>query len=177
MDDLRTRFIKRAGFPAQPSLWELVEGVRLIPYARPSERTADGVVEEWVGTCSTKHALLQELLASRPVFELELVHRVYKVTPDQAEALFGEDAATLVPAEGIVDVHTYATVLVEGKRVRIDVTFPTAKVWDGRSDMDLACGEGTDYPAGDDPWALKEELVRKHCDSAVREPFIAALSR
>jgi hypothetical protein len=56
----------------------------------------------------------------------------------------------------------------------MDVTFP-GPLWDGRSDMPLACGEGTDYPATDDPWALKAKLVEQHCDPAVREPFIESL--
>ena len=74
-----------------------------------------------------------------------------------------------------MDVHTYATVTVGGERVRIDVTFP-GELWDGRSDMALACGEGDDYEAGADPWTLKADLVERFCDPAVREPFIAALA-
>lgn len=174
-DDLKNRFIARAGLSGEPSLWDLVESVRAIPYGRPSVRTPDGVVDEWKGTCSTKHALLAELMKARPEFDLELVHRVYRVTPDEARMRFGDDAADVVPPEGLVDVHTYATVLVQGRRVRVDVTFP-GPLWDGRSDMELACGDGTDHAAGDDPWALKDALVAQHCDPAVREPFIAALS-
>lgn len=174
--DVKDRFLARAGLPGEPSLWDIVEAVRAMPYGRPSDRSPAGVVEEWVGTCSTKHALLAELLGSRPEFDLRLVHRVYRLTPDDARARFGDRAADAVPSEGLVDVHTYATVAVEGRRVRIDVTFP-GHLWDGRSDMELACGEGEDHPADDeDPWALKERLVAAHCDPHVRERFISALS-
>jgi hypothetical protein len=174
--DLRERFLMRAGLSDQPSLWEFVEAVREIPYGRPSVRTPAGVVEEWRGTCSTKHALLVELLAGRPEFDVRLVHRVYRLDRDSARERFGEQVAAHVPDEGLVDVHTYATAIVGGERVRIDVTFP-GPLWDGRSDMPLACGDGEDHQVGDrDPWELKEELVAAHCDPAVREPFIAALA-
>ena len=178
MTDLRERFLTRSGLSDQPSLWELVETIREIPYGRPAERTPEGVVQEWKGTCSTKLALLGELLEGRPEFELQLVHRVYKVDRAQAEALFGDEAAAVVPEEGLVDVHTYATVNIVGERVRIDVTFPGGALWDGRSDMDLAAADGDDYPVpeGEDPWQMKEKLVAEHCDPSVREPFIAALS-
>jgi hypothetical protein len=175
-DDLKDRFLTRAGLSGEASLWELVEAVRAIPYGRPSVRTPEGVVDEWTGTCSTKHALLALLLEARPAFDLQLVHRVYRVTPALARERFGASAAAAVPDEGLVDVHTYATVLIEGRRVAIDVTFPAAAVWDGRSDMDLACRPGEDIPASDDPWEQKASLVAEHCDPSVREPFIAALS-
>jgi hypothetical protein len=174
-DDLRNRFLTRAGL-GEASLWDLVEAVRAIPYGRPSVRTPEGTIDEWVGTCSTKHALLAALLESRPAFDVQLVHRVYGVTREFARERFGEAAAAVVPEEGLVDVHTYATVVIDGRRVAIDVTFPSVKVWDGRTDMSLACGDGEDHEGGDDPWAVKDALVKQHCDPSVREPFIAALS-
>lgn len=175
-EDLKNRFLKRAGLGSEPSLWEIVEGLRAIPYGRPSTRTPDGTVHEWVGTCSTKHALLAELLADRPELDVELVHRVYRIDPTRARELFGDEVAKVVPADGLVDVHRYATVVVDGHRTRIDVTFP-GPLWDGRSDMPLCCGPGTDHPVppGADPALLKAQLEEAHCDPAVREPFIAAL--
>ena len=147
---------------------EVVERVRAIPYGRPRERTPAGVLAENRGTCSTKHALLADLVRERdPDAQVEIVHRVYRLTRDGARRLFGERAAALVPDAGLVDVHTYAR--VDGRVV--DVTFPGGDPWDGESDMQLACGPGDDFPAAD-----KEELVARHCDPAVREPFIAALS-
>lgn len=174
--DLRKRFLTRAGLSDQPSLWELVEAVREIPYGRPASRTPEGVVEEWKGTCSTKHELLAELLSDRPEFSLGFVHRVYRVSVEEARARFGDAAAATVPEEGLVDVHSYVTALIGDQRVRLDVTFP-GKLWDGHTDMELACGDGTDYPVGEaDTSELKERLVAEFCDPAVREPFIAALS-
>jgi hypothetical protein len=120
---------------------------------------------------------LGELLEGRPEFEYEIVHRVYTLTRERAAELFGDEVASTVPAEGLVDVHTYATAMVAGDRLVLDVTFP-GHLWDGHSDMEIAAARGKDVPAGDrDPWELKAELVAEHCDPAVREPFIAALER
>ena len=46
-----------------------------------------------------------------------------------------------------------------------------------RASMPLACGEGRDFPAGEDPAADKAALEASHCDPQVREPFIASLAR
>jgi hypothetical protein len=158
-------------------LVDAVERVRAIPYGRNDDKTPAGVLAEGHGTCSTKHALLLELLADRPELEPRLVHRIYRIDRDRARELFGDRAADCVPPDGLVDVHTYATMLVDGRRTIIDLTFASAEPWDGRSDMPLACGEGTDVPATNDPWTQKAALVAEHCDPAVREPFIAALSQ
>jgi hypothetical protein len=70
----------------------------------------------------------------------------------------------------------YLTAVVEGRRITIDATFPDGEPWDGSSPMPLACGPGDDHPAGADPDGAKRALEAAHCDPAVREPFIAALS-
>jgi len=53
---------------------------------------------------------------------------------------------------------------------------PGDQAWDGQRSMCLACGEGRDFPAGDDPDAEKAALEASYCDRRVREPFIAALA-
>lgn len=79
-DLLSDRFTARAGLPGDASLRQLVNAVQAIPYGRPQARTADGVIGEWKGTCSTKHALLAQLLRERwPETRPRLVHRVYRV--------------------------------------------------------------------------------------------------
>ena len=55
--------IARAGLSENASLREVVEAVRKMPYGRPVERSAQGALAEWRGTCSTKHALLAAVLA------------------------------------------------------------------------------------------------------------------
>jgi hypothetical protein len=155
----------------------LVESVRALPYGRPSDRTVDGMWHERRGTCSTKHAwLLLELRARFATSQPELVHRVYRVDRDSARALFGEAAARVVPDEGLVDVHRYLTLVVDGTRLIVDVTFPGAAPWDGATSMALACGEGDDFIAGENFDDDKRRLEAAHCDPRVREPFIAALT-
>ena len=178
------RFAERAGLGEDAGLRELVEAVRQIPYARPKVRTPDGVVSEWRGTCSSKHALLAALAGHRfPDSEVRLRHRVYHLTPESARRLFGEDVARQVPQDGLTDVHTYATAvagggrITRGRRVQLDITFP-GDPWDGRSDMTLCCGEGIDdIDAGPDAVASKQELVERHCEPGLRDSFIAALMR
>ena len=158
------------------SLLDFVEAVRAIPYGRPSDRTVDGMLREQRGTCSTKHLFLARVLAERfPDTEPVIVHRVYTLDGTRARELFGAAVAATIPDDGLVDVHRYLTITLGGKRVEIDATFP-GPAWDGRSSLALACGAGTDFPAGDEPDAEKRALEEQHCDSAIREPFIAALS-
>lgn len=170
------RFIEAAGLPPSPSFADVVNAVVSMPYGRPPCRTPEGAMEAWRGTCSTKHVLLMlvcgELFPERRV---ELVHRVYRLLPDDARRLFGDVAVAAVPPGGLVDVHTYATALVDGARVLVDVTFPLETRWDGASPMVLRCGDGEDHAAGANPLATKAILVMERCDPAVREPFIAAL--
>lgn len=61
------------------------------------------------------------------------------------------------------------------QRIEIDATF-VGPTWAGRSSLPLACVPARDYPAGEDPDAEKRVLEARHCDPAIREPFIAALA-
>jgi hypothetical protein len=154
----------------------VVEGVRSLPYGRPSERTVEAMLREGRGTCSAKHLHLARVLAERfPGTEPRIVHRVYTLDREEARARFGEAAAAAVPDGGLTDVHRYLTAVVDGRRITIDATFP-GPPWDGRTPMPLACGPGEDHPAGTDPDVDKRALEALHCDPAVREPFIAALA-
>ena len=176
MGPMLKSLIVRAGLSENASLEEVVEAVRSMPYGRPMERSARGALAEWRGTCSTKHALLAAVLAEHwPHTEPQLVHRVYRCTPEDAARSFGPAAAAAVPEEGLWDVHRYLTIELNGNRVVIDVTFPSGPGWDGASSMPVACGRGTDHAAGSDPDADKRVLEEAHCDPSVREPFIAAL--
>lgn len=169
LGDLRAR----AGVPVD-DLRGLVLAISRMPYGRPPARTPQAVLAAWRGTCSGKHLLLRAVVPEiDPALAVDLVHRVYTVDPATAGRLWGPGVAAHVPAGGFVDVHTYAVVTPPG--VPVDVTFPLDG-WDGATPVPLACGPGTDVPAGDDPAATKDALVARHCDPAVREPFIAALT-
>ena len=158
------------------TLVDVVLEISRIPYGRPQDRSARGVIAEGRGTCSTKHLLLAQVVEERwPELLPTLWHRVYRVTPELAEPRWGRRVARAVPRHGLVDVHTFAIVTIDGRATRVDVTFPLT-AWDGVTDIPLACGDGEDHPAGPDPLASKALLVEERCDPAVREPFIAALS-
>lgn len=172
-----SRFAERAGLPGDASVRQVINAVQAIPYGRPAIRTPEGVIAEWTGTCSTKHALLAQLLRERwPELRPSLVHRVYQASRGSVRAQHGPDAAAAVPAGGLTDVHRYLVLTRAGQPVTIDITFPATRPWDGSGSMSLACGEGPDFPAGDDPDGDKAALEARYCDPAVREPFIAALS-
>jgi hypothetical protein len=171
------RFAARAGLAEDAPYARVIEAVHAIPFGRPAERTPDGVIEEWVGTCSTKHVLLAALLRERrPELRPRLVHRVYRADRESVLRRYGAVAAAAVPEDGLTDVHRYLVIDVGGRDVRIDVTFPGDPGWDGRHSMALACGDGVDFAAGEDPAADKAALEARHCDPRVREPFIAALT-
>ena len=155
---------------------DLVEAVRALPYGRPSDRSVEGMLRERRGICSTKHLFLARTLAERfPKTEPLIVHRVYQLDRTRARELFDTRVADVVPEDRLVDVHRYLTIVVDGRRIIVDATFP-GPPWDGRSSLPLACGSGRDYPAGEEPDAEKRALEAKHCDPEVREPFIAALA-
>jgi hypothetical protein len=158
------------------TLVETVLAISAIPYGRPRDRTPSGVLDEWRGTCSTKHMLLAAIVSEAwPECRPQLWHRVYRVTREFAALRWGEAAAATVPREGLVDVRTYATLDLETGGTQLDVTFALAD-WDGRSDIPLACDLGDDHPAGAEPLATKAALERAQCDYEARERFIAALS-
>lgn len=82
----------------------------------------------------------------------------------------------MIPPDGLIDVHRYLTIKLEGQWLAVDATFPGAP-WDGRSPMPLACGPGEDIPADAHPDSDKQALEHRHCNPVIREPFIAALAR
>jgi orotate phosphoribosyltransferase len=158
------------------TLIEIVEAVRALWYGRPTERTVEAMLRDRRGTCSTKHLYLARTLADRfPETEPHIVHRVYRLHHDRAAELYGKTIAENVPSDGLVDVHRYLRITLNGQCHTLDATFP-GEQWDGRSSLPLACGEGDDFPASGKPDDDKRDLEAQHCDPAVREPFIAALA-
>jgi hypothetical protein len=166
------------GAAAVSRLVDLVESIRSLPYGRPSDRTVEGMFRECRGTCSTKHLYLAQALAEHfPETTPLIIHRVYTLDRAQARERFGSEVAEVVPEEGgLVDVHRYLKITVDGERIAIDTTFGGLP-WDGRSSLPLACGPGHDYPSHGDPDAEKRVLEEQYCDPHVREPLIAVLSQ
>jgi hypothetical protein len=168
-------FVDRAAL-VDPDLRSTVLALSRIPYGRPGNLSASGVIRDWRGTCSTKHMLLRDLLAERwPSTWVQLWHRVYRLTPEFASDMWGREVASAIPLDGLVDVHNYATVRFVDEPIVVDVTFPVTD-WDGTSPMKVVSGPGEDQHAGSDLIAEKQWLVSTCCDPAKREPFISALS-
>lgn len=104
--------------PPDSSLVDLIEAVRALPYGRPGERTVEGMLRERRGSCSTKHLFLAQALAERfPETEPQIVHRVYKLDHASAIRLFGPDVSEVVPEDGLIDVHRYVTIVLNGQRL------------------------------------------------------------
>jgi hypothetical protein len=161
---------------ADISLIDLVETVRAVPYGRPSDRSVEGMLREHRGTCSTKHLYLAQQLDQRfPWTRPQIMHRVYRLDRGRAERSFGRCVAKTIPPAGLVDVHRYLRISLDGRSVIIDATFP-GDPWDGQSSMPLACSAGMDFPCAEEPDREKRKLEARHCDPAIREPFIAALA-
>lgn len=175
MDQLRSLDRFRRSVEDVRDVRSLVLAVSRLPYGRPTRMTPSAVIDERRGTCTVKHVLLEHLVpAVEPNARLEVVHRIYRVTPELALERWGADVARVIPAGGLNDVHTFGVLYNEEMAVHVDATFPIAR-WNGRSDLPLACGDGTDVPAGDDALASKRVLVAAHCDERAREPFLAAI--
>ncbi|MGA2453858.1 MAG: hypothetical protein ABSG93_10090 [Solirubrobacteraceae bacterium] len=163
-------------FRLESSPVELVEAVRAMPLGLPSDRTVEGMLLEARGTSAAKHLLLAQLLAKRaPATAPALVHRVYRLDRARARELFGDAIAETVPSEGLVDVHRYLTIVLEGQRISVDATVP-GPPWDGRTPLEPVCGPGRDFAAGADPDADMRALEAEHCDATSRAPFLAAFA-
>ncbi len=158
------------------SLVELVEAVRALPYGLPSEPTVERVLLEARGTSAGKHLLLAQLLARRlSETEPAIVHRVYRLDRARALELFGPEFAATVPSGGLVDVHRYLTIALDGRRIELDASVPGAP-WDGYSPLAPVCGPGRDFPVSADPDSELHALEAEQCDAQARAPFLAALT-
>ena len=86
------------------------------------------------------------MLAQRfPATQPQLVHRVHRLDRARARELFGAIAGDGTD-DGLLDVHRYLTIELDGQRINVDVTV-SGEPWDGRSPLALACGPGRDFLA------------------------------
>src|SRR5687767_3218474 len=109
------------GRPA--GLTELILSIRDMPYARPSSFTdPDVILNEWKGTCSSKHILLSHLL-ERLGIVTTLYMGAYRICP--ATAGLPEELLEILrrPEEPFWDVHNYVRAEING-RLLIDLTWP-----------------------------------------------------
>ena len=164
--------------------------VRDMPYRRASDRRPETIINEWRGTCSGKHYLLQALFA-----ELGLQSEIVacpsaeevdpKDIPESIQPLY--EAAN----RRFVDVHNYLLLAVPGgSQMIVDATFPLSARDSGLvvnehfvmgQDQKLAANPIRTFtmPPGRDPQEFKDELLQEYFTPAeleFREVVIEALS-
>ena len=172
--ELRRAAIERALFPSDGRL--TVEAafhlVRDMPYERASSPEPEAVIEEWRGTCSSKHRLLQAVLEElgRPTMTMLATHRFTPANSPWLPADLLEEARR----EPVPDVHTFLR--VEGEKedwFTVDATWPrTASAlglpvndaWIEGRNMRIAAEEDEVYDVPDDvdPAVAKERLLERH---------------
>ncbi|THF88619.1 hypothetical protein E7T09_05370 [Deinococcus sp. KSM4-11] len=166
-----------------PDEREVFELVRDMPYARASTHAPETVIDEWCGTCSTKHELLAALYA-----ELGLSSTIYACTQ---EIRLPEGAAPELAAwngELVIDIHNYLVLHEPGGDRLIDATWPLAARAAGLpanewgSDMRIACIplETWALSPGQDVAAFKDARLRERYTSEQlerRDEFIRAVGR
>ena len=162
--------------------------VRDMPYQRASTRKPEAIIQEWRGTCSGKHYLLDGIFRELGM-DSRIVMCTHRFTRDSTSH-FPEELRALVAREPVPDVHTYISLKTDAGWMNVDGTWPSAAELlgmpvnrtfvEGR-DMGIACDpvESFIVPAGDDPQAFKEQLIAEFCGSSstIRDEFIEGMSR
>ena len=162
--------------------------VRDMPYQRASSRRPEAIINEWRGTCSGKHYVLDRVFR-----ELGMDSRVFMCThrfTQDNTGHFPPELRALVSAEPVPDVHTYIRLETSKGWMTVDATWPSSaeplgmpvnRRFSAGPDMTVACDAIDTYevPSGRDPQAFKEQLIEEFCgaSSQVRDDFIEGMSR
>jgi hypothetical protein len=162
--------------------------VRDMPYQRATDRRPETLIAEWRGTCSGKHYLLRDLFT-----ELGYPSHVMACTSvqDLSENLIPPELHDLWSAAAgrFVDVHNYLVLELPASEMIVDATWPLGSEQYGLTvnpafvlgqDQRLASVplQSWRVPAGQDPQAFKETLLRQNFTPAeleFRDAFILAL--
>lgn len=171
--------------PLSPAL--MFRLVRDMPYRRPSGTGPLAAVEEWCGTCSTKHRLLQALFGAAGISSrLMTATYSYRWTPSAPPP----PALGALLADGpIPDVHNFLEVWAGHAWRPLDATWPLAAerlgfaanpAWAPGAAHRVACVapfRAWAVPPAADPRAYKEAVVQSWCggDRRRRERLIALL--
>lgn len=163
-------------FDPNCSLVALVEAIRALPAGGAPGQTPEEMLREGRGLNPTRHRFLAEVVSNRfPETQPQIVHRAHLLDRERARAIYGDAVAAALPGGGLADVHRYLTLLLDGRRVPVDVS-SAGEPWDGRGPLGPHCGPGEDHPAAGDPELELRELQLAHCDPAARSALVEALA-
>lgn len=148
--------------------------VRDMPYQRASTREPESVIEEWRGTCSGKHYLLDRIFREEGM-ETKVIMCTHRFT-EETTANFPPELREVVARGPVPDVHTYIRLKSEAGWMTVDATWPVKAAplgmavntgFEAGKDMTVACSPIDTYevPEGRDPQAFKEELIERFCGS------------
>ena len=148
--------------------------VRDMPYQRASSRAPEVVIQEWRGTCSGKHYLLDRIFEEEGM-ESKVIMCTHRFTEENT-ANFPPELREVVARRAVPDVHTYIRLNTDDGWMTVDATWPAKAGPLGMTvnsefklgqDMTLACSpiETFEVPKGRDPQAFKEELIERFCGS------------
>ena len=162
--------------------------VRDMPYQRASSRLPESIIEEWRGTCSGKHYVLDQIFREMGM-DSRVIMCTHRFTPDNT-GHFPAELRALVDREPVPDVHTYIRLETALGWMTVDATWPSSAqsvgmpvngLFDAGQDMNIACDviDAFEVPTGHDPQVFKEQLIAGFCgeSSKVRDDFIEGVSR
>ena len=160
--------------------------VRDMPYRRASTRAPESVIQEWRGTCSGKHYLLDRIFKEEGM-ESKLIMCTHRFT-EETTADYPPNLQEMVARGPVPDVHTYIRLKTDAGWMTVDATWPAKAAPLGMTvnsdfqpgkDMMLGCDpiETYEVPEGRDPQGFKEELIEKFCgpQSDDRDRFIIGM--
>lgn len=147
----------------------LYHAVRQLPYLSSGDRSLEGILRLRAGSCSSKHILLDRLLASIGVeSEVELVQGDFATPLRQAHGI--PAALKAASVDGIPDIHNVVRAKVNGKSVLLDATWNDLvkpfglrvnDAWDGHGDTAVAADPERFLGPAADPAAAKAEIIEK----------------
>ena len=161
--------------------------VRDMPYQRASSREPKAIIEEWRGTCSGKHYLLDAIFRDLGM-DSRVIMCTHRFTRENT-GHFPVDLKSLVSREPVPDVHTYIRLKTEMGWMNVDATWPSSagplgmpvnRTFTKGKDMTIACDPVDSFvvPTGDDSQVFKEQLIAEFCGSSstIRDEFIEGMS-
>ena len=162
--------------------------VRDMPYQRASSRRPESIIEEWRGTCSGKHYLLDWIFREMGM-DSRVIMCTHRFTLENT-GHFPPDLRSLVAQEPVPDVHTYIRLESPAGWMTVDATWPSStqplgmpvnQSFKPGDDMTIACDpiETREVPEGRDPQEFKEQLIAEFCGESgqARDDFIEGMSR